>query len=78
MGNKLLFTTLRLTRAAYRADVDWVWENPARSLQWEVAGVRRFLHDKVVIIFDWCRFGRKWRKSTRLVSSSAWVAALER
>ena len=74
LANLLLLATVRLALAADLAGVMWVWENPVGSLQWRCRAVRSLeLHPRPVrhvAVFDWCRFGRRWRKTTRLLGTA--------
>ena len=74
LANRILEGCVRLARACDRAGTAWIWENPASSLQWLMPSLARLAENKHgrpprrTVIFDWCRFGRPWRKATKIVT----------
>jgi hypothetical protein len=82
LANKLLHAAESLVCAADSAGSQWVLENPAGSLLWRCPPLRRMMSvaepSRVQCTFEWCRFGRPWAKSTRLVGSAPWITRLGR
>ena len=79
VGNAILRACLRLAEACNESKVPWALENPRPSLMWKTRGMRVLLErtpDCVVVDFDWCRFQRSWKKTTRLAGSAACVRQL--
>ena len=69
-GNALFALTLRVLEVCEQHGVPYALENPASSMAWLLAPMKRFLRDyhPDVVTLDFCCFGEVWRKPTQLVT----------
>ena len=67
-GNRTLLTTVRLIRAAVRAGVPVIVENPYTSMAWLEPSLASLMRHSscITTVCDFCQFGKPWRKRTRL------------
>ena len=76
--NLLVRFVLKVIRTCIKHRVLWALENPRSSILWELPEIKSFV-DKRDVSFtdvDFCRFGTRWRKSTRILSSVVSLAQL--
>ena len=68
-GNALFNFTLDIARLCYKYGIPLVIENPLTSIAWEVPSMQQFIQRPGVHIcdLDFCQFGERWKKPTRLV-----------
>ena len=80
VGNACMRAAIRLVRAALQSGTPWSLENPAGSLAWSTPELTSIcqLPGVAVVDFDWCQFGRPWRKRTRLVGTLKNLSSLGR
>ena len=69
VGNRLMRVTARLARAALQLHVPGSVESPSSSRLWHAPPfVRLGADDRVIsVTFDFCAFGTRWRKRTRVL-----------
>jgi hypothetical protein len=80
VGNACMRAAIRLVQAALQSGTPWSLENPTGSLAWltpELTGICQ-LPGVTEVDFDWCQFGRPWRKRTRLVGTLKDLSSLGR
>ena len=72
----------QLTRAADQGGTPWILENPNPSLAWNMRGWVRLFNApggaRYEASVDWCRYGRKWRKSTLFRGRAPFLPELSR
>ena len=68
VGNKLMRATVLIARAALKAGLPFVIENPATSRLWLAPPMAKLLRSPRVQVVntDYCGFGTPWRKRTSL------------
>lgn len=69
VGNQCLRSTLRIIGWLDKMGVPWVLENPHSSKMWfveELITLQNSPHTHVIVT-DFCQFGTRWRKRTRLL-----------
>ncbi len=80
--NTLLLFTAELLLAASRAGVHWHLLVPASSLVWRTPLIydvwRRGEMLTHSVKFDWCRHGRPWLQTSRILGTAAWPLRLGR
>ena len=80
IGNRLLQVAMRLAAIADELGIPWVLENPKPSLLWRTSAWHRGFHKRglgrYTASVDWCRYGRKWRKSTLFVGRAPFLPEL--
>ena len=71
-ANRVLRSAIRLAGALDGSHIHWFWEQPQTSLQWYVPELRRRLakRSSFKTVFDWCRFGKPYRKTTTICGRS--------
>ena len=63
-------TVIELARQCQRFNVQWVIENPEKSLCWMTSQLQELSEMRNVynMTFDFCAFGTKWRKRTAVLA----------
>ena len=81
-ANAIARVCVALARAAEDNGTPWIWENPSASLMWRYRPVRDLVAStdapRFTGVFDWCQYGRPWKKRTRLEGSAPFLPALAR
>ena len=67
-GNKLLAASLTIIRVALKHGVPVTFENPQGSRMWWTPQSQRLLARSDKVLLDFCCFGTRWRKPTRLAT----------
>ena len=67
-GNRMLKLCIRIIKAARAAGIPVALENPGSSLLWHHPTFRQLLGHASVHDFDYCQYGKPWRKRTKVVS----------
>ena len=78
LGNALLRAALDLATAFDEVRALWALEQPRSSLMWHVPQLQSRLDagEHFSAVFDWCRFNRPWRKTTRVDGRCPWLPEL--
>ncbi|CAE8589799.1 unnamed protein product [Polarella glacialis] len=76
LGNQLLRAAVVLAQELDKLEVGWAWEQPSQSFLWQVQDLISPLHSGPFYqtTFDWCRYGRKWRKRTTVIGRFPFLA----
>jgi hypothetical protein len=71
LGNRLLHISARICRVCHSVGIPWTIENPGYSIVWETAAIKNLVlrQKSEHILLDYCQFGERWRKRTRLQHS---------
>jgi hypothetical protein len=79
-GSLLCCVAVEVARLCHSLDIGFVIENPMSSMMWNFPPMVDLLGREgvVSIILDYCQYGERWRKSTRLVSNREELLALSR
>ena len=74
-GDRTLSAALRLAYTFVQHNIVSVFENPHGSLAWQDRRWQRLFANPAVTVhkLDYCQFGTKWRKRTRLVTTHTGV-----
>jgi len=73
LGNQLLWVTLSIIAVLSELCLAWTLEQPSASYMWHIPQLKAHLSHPVVAsaVFDWCRYGRRWRKRTAVCGPAA-------
>ncbi len=78
MHNKILFRVAELVAECREHAVHYCIENPGSSRFWLTRPMLRIAADSFVVQLDFCQYGERWRKRTRLVTSCPALQHMER
>lgn len=72
IGNACFRSAFKLIHTLDRVGIPWILENPHSSKCWYLPPMRRLLdsHHTLVAVVDFCQYGTKWRKRTRLLAGN--------
>ena len=79
IGNECMRAALNLIRCFQSCKIPWVLEHPATSKAWYLPEIRKLQSDVDVhlLVTDFCQWGTRWRKRTRLLCGHLSPAARE-
>ena len=85
-GNRLLWVTIRLCKAAAAAGIPWIIENPRTSRVWLAPAMKKLMRVRFssslappsFVHLDFCQFGEAWKKGTSLLTLGCNLEALGR
>ena len=80
VGNACILAALKIIKALDRHGVPWVLENPHSSKMWylpPLVDLQNSCHT-TTIVTDFCQWGTRWRKRTRLLAGNINPIDLER
>ena len=68
-GNALFWFTLRILKLCAALSIPFVLENPLTSMVWELPPLQQFIQrtNAKYCDLDFCQYGEKWKKPTRLL-----------
>ena len=66
VGNMTMLFSVKLISIACKSKIPIIIENPATSFLWDAPAMRRVSSGHTDVIVDFCQFGKRWRKRTRL------------
>ena len=78
MHNKILFRVAELVAECREHDVHYCIENPDSSRFWMSRPMLKIAAESFVVQLDFCQYGERWRKRTRLVTSCPALQQMER
>ena len=80
VGNACILAALKIIKTLDRHGVPWVLENPHSSKMWYLPPLVDFQNSchTTTIVTDFCQWGTRWRKRTRLLAGNINPIDLER